>query len=357
VHATSSPPVDPWLQATAAELEARTGPPAEPQPLDTLYVGGGTPSVLGVGAMARLRAVVEKFYTLALDAEWTVEANPESFDEALARDWVAAGVNRVSLGAQTFHAPALKWMGRLHGPDGPARAVAAARAAGLDNVSLDLIFGLPDDLGRDWAADLERTLALEPTHVSLYGLTAEPGAPLGRWVREGRTRLPDEESYGREYRQAAVRLGSAGYEHYEVSNFARPGHASRHNRAYWLGTPYLGLGVGAHSYMPPRRWWNLRDWAAYANALAAGTMPVAGEESVDAEAASLERTWLGLRTADGLEAATLTGPQRSMAAGWVRQGWARMREDRLQLTVEGWLLLDRLAVELEGAGRESPAPA
>ncbi|MEJ2678187.1 MAG: coproporphyrinogen III oxidase, partial [Gemmatimonadota bacterium] len=148
-------------------------------------------------------------------------------------------------------------------------------------MSLDLIFGLPESLGRDWSADLESTLALEPTHISLYGLTAEPAAPLGRWVREGRARMPDEEAYGAEYLEAATRLTAAGYEHYEVSNFARPGYASRHNRAYWVGAPYLGVGVGAHSYVPPRRWWNMRDWSAYANALAGGSLPVAGEESLD----------------------------------------------------------------------------
>ncbi len=356
MHATSSPPVDAWLDATAAELRRRVGDEHSPGRLDTLYVGGGTPSVLGPGAMARLRGAVEDVYVLSPDAEWTVEANPESFDDALARDWAAAGVNRVSLGAQTFDARALKWMGRLHGPDGPARAVEAARAAGLDNVSLDLIFGLPEALGRDWTADLERTLALEPAHISLYGLTAEPAAPLGRWVKEGRARLPDEDAYGAEYMEAAERLTSAGYEHYEVSNFARPGRASRHNCAYWVGVAYLGIGVGAHSYVPPRRWWNLRDWAAYAEALSAGSLPVAGEESLDTETASLERTWLGLRTAEGLDATGLNERQRALADEWTRQGWARIVAGRLRLTAGGWLLLDRLAVELEGAG-PGPVPA
>lgn len=355
MHATSSPPVDAWLDATAAELQARAGQRREPGRLDTLYVGGGTPSVLGLGVMARLRDIVETCYVLGPDAEWTVEANPESFSDELARDWVVAGVNRVSLGAQTFHAPALKWMGRLHGPEGPARAVAAARAAGLNNVSLDLIFGLPAALGRDWGADLERALALEPSHISLYGLTAERDAPLGRWVREGRTRLADEKVYGEEYLAAAARLTAAGYEHYEVSNFARTGCASRHNRAYWVGAAYLGLGVGAHSYVPPRRWWNLRDWMAYANALRDGRMPVAGEESLDADTASLERTWLGLRIAEGLDATTLNERQQSLAAQWERQGWAGSLAGRLRLTAEGWLLLDRLAVELDAAGRPGTA--
>jgi len=381
VHATTSPPVDAWLAATASELGLRakewlppeeqhavrrdggtgrsdgSGGPAAPGRLDTLYVGGGTPSVLGPGAMARLRDAVEHAFAPAPDMEWTVEANPESFDPALARDWAAAGVNRVSLGAQSFHEPALKWMGRLHGPDGPARAVAAARAAGLDNVSVDLIFGLPEALGRDWSADLARVLELEPAHISLYGLTAEPGAPLGRWVRQGRARMPDEDAYGAEYLEAAARLTDAGYEHYEVSNFARPGLASRHNRAYWVGVPYLGLGVGAHSYAPPRRWWNLRDWPAYANALAAGEPPVAGEEVLSADTRTLEQTWLGLRTADGLDAGALSGRQLGRAEAWADQGWARIERGRVRLTSLGWLLLDRLAVELDSAGPHAADPA
>src|SRR5690606_18225905 len=232
---------------------------AWPLQLRTVYVGGGTPSLLGAGAMEALRRRLEPYVRLADDVEWTVEANPESFDEAVARGWREAGVNRLSLGAQTFDEGALRWMGRLHDADGPARAVEAARRAGIENVSLDLIFGLPARLGRDWGADLDRALALEPTHVSLYGLTAEPATPLGRWVGEGRETLADEDAYEAEYMLAADRLAAAGYVHYEVSNFARPGRESRHNSAYWTGAAYLGLGPSAHSYVPPERRWNLRD--------------------------------------------------------------------------------------------------
>src|SRR5690606_9747419 len=254
-------------------------------------------------------------------AEITAEANPESFTAELARDWRAAGINRVSLGAQTFDEAALRWMGRLHGPDGPARAVAAAREAGLDNVSVDLIFGLPDRLGRDWGADLERALRLEPEHVSLYGLTAEAGAPLGRWVAEGRERLPDEDAYGAQYLLAAERLTAAGFRHYEVSNFALPGRESRHNQVYWSGEAYLGLGPGAHSYLAGRRWWNVRSWAAYAAALGRGEAPVEGEETVEGDAARLERTWLALRTSEGFPLREASEGQRRLAARWAEQGW------------------------------------
>lgn len=351
VEAVKTPPVDAWLEATLAELELVAHAEGwDGGTLDTLYIGGGTPSVLGPGAMARLLEGLERRFALDSTAEWTVEANPESFDAALARDWVVAGVNRVSLGAQSFQEAALRWMGRLHGPDGPGRAVAAARSAGLDNVSVDLIFALPDTLERDWDDDLDRALALEPDHVSLYGLTAEPGAPLGRWVRQGRARLPDEAGYGAEYLRAVERLTEVGFEHYEVSNFALPGRASRHNQAYWNGAAYLGLGVGAHSYVAPRRWWNTRDWAAYRDAVRAGNRPLDDMELVDSRTEALERIWLGLRTRDGLPLARLDGPQRRLVEHWTDQGWAALDRSRVRLSGSGWLLLDRLAVELDARG-------
>ncbi|HEX7119985.1 MAG TPA: radical SAM family heme chaperone HemW [Longimicrobiales bacterium] len=350
-------PLESWLDAIAAELALLAEADDWPGPLRlrTVYVGGGTPSLLGAGAMAELRRRLEPYARLAEDVEWTVEANPESFDAELARAWRDAGVNRLSLGAQTFDERALRWMGRLHGAEGPARAVEAARRAGIENWSLDLIFGLPARLGRVWAADLERALALEPPHVSLYGLTAEPATPLGRWVREGRERLADEETYEAEYLLAAERLAAAGFEHYEVSNFARPGRASRHNSAYWTGAAYLGLGPSAHSYLPPVRRWNLRDWAAYRSAVESGRSPIDGREAVAGPALGLERTWLALRTRDGLRRDGWTEAQASLAAAWVERGWAEWAAGAVRLTAAGWLLLDRLTVEFDEAARAAPA--
>jgi oxygen-independent coproporphyrinogen-3 oxidase len=356
VTAMREPPVSAWLDAIEGELALVAAAEEWSGPLSprTLYLGGGTPSLLGPGAMAALRRRLEPYLSLGDGVEWTVEANPESFDEVLARDWRAAGVTRLSLGAQTFHEGALRWMGRLHGPDGPGRAVAAARAAGLDNFSIDLIFGLPARLGRDWGADLERALALEPRHISLYGLTAEPATPLGRWVRDGRERLAEEEVYEEEYLLAAKRLREAGLAHYEVSNFASPGFESRHNRAYWTGAPYLGLGPGAHSFLPPRRRWNLRDWEAYRRAIAAGESPVAETEVVTGGAARLERIWLGLRADTGLPLEGWTAAQERLAARWVEAGWAEKRPGSVRLTPAGWLLLDQLAVEFDAAAEPAP---
>jgi len=350
VTATPVAPADAWLDAVAAELamwRARHG--WGRLPLRTIYLGGGTPSLLGTGVMGRLADVLRAHAHWSDDVEWTAEANPESFTRELADDWVAAGINRISLGAQTFHEPALRWMGRLHGPGGPARAFQAARDAGIDNISIDLIFALPQRLGRDWGADLERALALEPSHVSLYGLTAEANTPLGRWVGEGRETMADEDTYATEYLQAVERLTGAGFDHYEVSNFARPGRTSRHNRAYWRHEPYIGLGPGAHSYVPRVRSWNVRDWAEYRRRLAEGTSPEESREVLTDADVALERVWLGLRSSDGLSSGELSGAQRATVASWRVAGWAEAEADAVRLTREGWLLLDRLAVQLEGA--------
>jgi oxygen-independent coproporphyrinogen-3 oxidase len=344
--------VEEWLDSVEGELRLQREAYgwSERLPLRTLYVGGGTPSLLGPEAMGALAARLASLVDLAAVCEWTAEANPESFSAELAADWRAAGVNRVSLGVQSFHAPALRWMGRLHGPEGPARAVLAARAAGIDDVSVDLIFGLPDRLGRSWAEDLERALELEPTHVSLYGLTAEEGAPLGRWVRERGERLADEARYADEYLLAHERLVAAGWTHYEVSNFARPGRASLHNRVYWTGEAYAALGPGAHAFLPPRRVWNLRGWDAYREAVRSGRLPLDGEETVRAADARLERCWLALRTREGLPWHELSPAQREIAGGWTHRGWATPSPDALRLSAEGWLVLDRLAADLAEAG-------
>jgi oxygen-independent coproporphyrinogen III oxidase len=355
VQAVRKPPTQAWLSAVEAELGllVRQRGWDLPMPVDTLYVGGGTPSLLGTGAMQALAESLRRYVVWdPATVEWTCEANPESLTPELACDWRAVGVNRVSLGVQTFHEPALRWMGRLHGTQGVVRAMLAAREAGFENVSVDLIFALPVRLGRDWDADLERALELEPEHLSLYGLTAEPGAPLGRWVADGRERLVDDERYAEEYLLAHERLTAAGFRHYEVSNFARGALVSRHNFVYWSGAPYLALGPGAHAFYPPLRRWNLRSWDAYREAVCAGRLPVEGEERVDAEAAAIERAWLALRTDRGYPLDDAAPEQAQLGAAWERRGWATRTAGALRLSASGWLLLDRLAVEfaLAGAG-------
>jgi oxygen-independent coproporphyrinogen-3 oxidase len=184
--------------------------------------------------------------------------------------------------------------------------------------------------------------------VSLYGLTAEAAAPLGRWVADGRETLADEDRYAEEYLEAAETLSSAGFGHYEVSNFAKPGRESRHNQAYWAGQAYIGLGPGAHSSLPPRRWWNVRDHATWSAMVASGTSPIEGEETVEGESAALEQAWLGLRTGSG--AVSHTDAQRELAMRWRHGGLAAGDGDHVVLTPAGWLVLDRLAVEFADRG-------
>lgn len=351
VTVASDPPVAAWAEAVGRELAAVAHEYGWRDPLElaTLYLGGGTPSLLGPGAIAALKDALGENVRLESLVEFTAEANPESFTPELAEDWRSEGVDRISLGAQTFHEPSLRWMGRMHGPDGPARAVRIARAAGIDNIGLDLIFGLPQRLGRDLDQDIDRILGLEPDHVSVYGLSVEPDTPLGRWVAEGRETVAGEDQYEAEYRRVAERLRDAGYDHYEVSNYARPGREARHNGAYWSGVPYLGLGNGAHSFIAPSRWWNHRDWDEYRRALAENRTARADAETVAPAEARLERIWLGLRTAQGVARQSLTPAQLERTREWQRRGWVEPDPERVRLSVSGWLLLDRLSVELDGA--------
>ena len=339
-----------WREALRAELEhvEREGLFALELELTSLYVGGGTPSLLGPDAMAGLAEILGRERLRGPGLEWTSEANPESFDAAVADGWRRAGVNRLSLGVQTFHEPALHWMGRLHGVEGGGRAVSTARAAGIDNLSVDLIFGLPAHLGRSWTSDLGRVLDLGVPHVSLYGLTVEPGTALGRAVGEGRELPVDEDQYADEFLEASERLSAAGFIQYEVSNFALPGYEARHNKVYWDGTAYLGLGNGAHSYAPPVRRWNARDWDVYRARAVAGAGGEESREVVDAEAAELERTWLGLRTAHGVPDPEADSRRALLVSSWVDKGLAVREAGRVRLTPAGWLLLDRLAVDFTG---------
>jgi len=272
-------PVPEYVECVLRELQLmREG--RAPQSLETLYLGGGTPSLLPADAIATLvTSLLDAFpSTPSLDVidvdvvEVTVEANPEDVTSESAGVWRRAGVNRVSLGAQSFDDRVLQWMHRSHDGARIATAVGTLRGAGLDNVSLDLIFALPAELERDWSRDLELALALEPAHLSLYGLTVEPRTPLARWISRGTSAAPDDERYAAEYLRAHERLTAAGYHFYEVSNAARDGLRSRHNSAYWSGHSYTGLGPAAHSYDGRARRWNTPAWDAYCRALAAGSL-------------------------------------------------------------------------------------
>jgi len=317
------------------------------EPLETVYLGGGTPSLLGAEALAALLAgVLGEARDGTEDREVTLEANPEDVTPEAARAWRRAGVNRISLGAQSFDDSVLQWMHRTHDAARIGDAVRALRGAGFDNISLDLIFALPEELRRDWGRDLDRACALGPEHLSLYGLTVEQRTPLARWISRGATRPAGDERYAAEYLAAHERLARDGYGFYEVSNAARGGARSRHNSAYWSGRPYLGVGPAAHSFDGRARRWNHGAWEAYRRAVLEGRSPVESQEVLTPEQQGTERVYLALRTSEGL---SLAGPDvGAPPPAWVERGWAVVRGDRLALTPEGWLRLDALAADLTG---------
>ncbi len=337
-----------YLAALGAELTLRY-PPANGWEAETLYFGGGTPSMLGAG-VSRLMALLGESLRLAPGAEVTLEANPEHVTPANVVAWRAAGITRLSIGAQSFDADALLWMHRTHSATDTRRALAVARDGGFDNVSLDLIFGLPASLRRDWQRDVDAALALRPAHLSLYGLTAEPATPLAHWLTRGAVEMPGDSAYESEFLHAHAAAAAAGYEHYEVSNFALPGARARHNSSYWSGASYAGLGPSAHELDGDVRRWNIAPYVAWRDALRAGGDPVAGHERLTDDNRLTERVYLGLRTADGLRFDMKDAP---VVDRWLEQGWAEQRAQHTTLTPLGWLRLDSLAADLTYARSRS----
>lgn len=337
-------PVKDFVAAVANELSARTVS-NQPAPLISLYVGGGTPSKLGPAGVELLLDTVRKAVgtSLAPGAEVTLEANPEDVSPEAARSWFEAGINRLSLGAQTFDERALHWMHRTHDSGAVTRAVEVARVAGFDDISLDLIFALPTSIGRSWSVDLSRVLELNVDHLSLYGLTVEPRTPVGRWAASGLVTEAPEERYATEFLIAHDVLAAAGFDHYEVSNFARPSKRSRHNSSYWRRVPYLGVGPSAHSYDGVSRRWNERAYEAWRTRAARGEDPIEDSELLTDANAMAECVYLGLRTSEGLE---MREGDSEIVSQWQSQRWAVVNGNRILLSVEGWLRLDSLSAAL-----------
>lgn len=343
-------PVSDYLDGIRRELDAIAGSsPAwrgAPWNLQTLYLGGGTPSRLGGEGIRDLIRLICERANIAPDAEVTIEANPEDVTAEAVELWREAGINRVSLGAQSFSDTVLTWMHRTHDAAQISSAVRTLRAGGIANLSLDLIFALPSEVERSWSRDLEAAIALQPDHISLYGLTIEPATPLYRWTAIGRVSPAAEERYADEFLHAHRRMTEERFTHYEVSNFARAGWESRHNSAYWTGASYLGIGPAAHSYDGERRRWNVKPYAEWLRILRGGGAAIEGEELIDREIAATERVYLGLRTLNGYQ---VGASDRVAAEQWTRAGWAVIDGDLVRLNAEGWLRLDSLAAGLTGS--------
>jgi oxygen-independent coproporphyrinogen-3 oxidase len=296
-----------WDDARAARYLAALRAELARAPLvraRTLFFGGGTPTTYSPEALGALIGDVRARFALPAEAEITTEANPDPALAARIPGLFAAGVNRLSIGVQSFDPRELKVLGRRHTAADVADAVHAARAAGFTNLSLDLIFGVPDQTEESWAASLDAALALGVDHLSCYGLTIEEGTPYATWFARDPSAFADDSLEARLYALAIERLRAAGFEHYEISNWAKPGHRSQHNAIYWANDPYLGLGVGAASYLAGVRSTHTRDLETYAAAALAGA-PVPGEsERLEGAAQAGEAIMLALRTAEGVDLAS-----------------------------------------------------
>jgi len=342
---------DRMVDALVAEAEA-TLPEWREQRFHTLYFGGGTPSLLGAAAIGR---IAESAFTHAEWnlREWTVEANPEDLDPDTLSHLRDIGVTRLSIGIQSFDPEVLQWMRRIHTADKAVQAVNDAAAAGFEHISVDLMYGLPVGAEERWAEDVQRACDLPVDHLSCYILTAEPRTLYGRQLEAGNIATPPDELVLRQYDVLCGLASEAGFEHYEVSNFARPGGHSRHNSAYWDGTPYLGIGPGAHSHKGQDRWWNSRSNAAFLKHASTADFPgQRSSEELSGRDRFNEALITGLRRIQGVDPNTL-----ETQTGWtiepngaldklLEDGRCEWVDGRLRIPEKHWPMGDAITLEL-----------
>ncbi len=320
----------------------------------TVYLGGGTPSLLDPTDLNAVLDRLRELFILEPDPEITLEANPDDMtDRQRLRAWRSAGINRLSIGIQSFFDEDLRWMNRAHDAAQAAESIRLAKEEGFDNMSIDLIYGgpsLPDD---HWQNNVAEAIRLQIPHLSCYALTVEPRTALDKLIRRQKRTEVSPDDQARQLLQLMDWMSQAGYEHYEISNFALPGHRSRHNSAYWQGKPYLGLGPSAHSFDGQSREWNLANNARYIAALAGGTLPVAEKELLTPVQQLNEYIMISLRTKEGIDLSAVNirfGPEAANSlerrAQRHLQSGMMLRSDRLVLTKEGKLLADGIAADL-----------
>ncbi len=324
------------------------------EPIATLYFGGGTPSLLTPQQLERIFSALQRVFRLEPQLEWTLECNPGTVDQERLRAYRQLGVNRVSFGVQSFEEQELRFLERLHTAQEAVQAVEWAYRVGFENVNVDLMFAVPGQTLQSWQRTLEKALRLAPQHISAYSLIWEPGTPLyARW-RRGEVEPVSEELDVAQYELVATMLESAGYVHYEVSNFAHPGHYCRHNMLYWHGAEYVALGPSAHGHVRGRRYWNVRNLRRYCELVRQGVLPIAGSEQLGVEERLEELLLLGLR-ADGLRfeqirqefALDVPAEVGALFVQWEQAGWVRLwTPERLWLNWRGYMVCDELAAEL-----------
>lgn len=294
-----------FLSALAREIDAyQAQPPFSELTFDTVYLGGGTPSLLTPEQVNDILQHLARVYRLAEQPELSLEANPGTVLVERLAGYRAAGINRLTLGVQSFDDDELRWLSRIHNSAEAVDAVRHARAVGFDNIGLDLIFGIPGQTPASWRASLSQALRLAPEHLSVYGLTYEANTPLWRQWQQGKIQRCVEDNEREFFLMAAEMLTAAGYEHYEISNYALPGKRSQHNQHYWDHRPYLGLGPSAHSFDGRRRWWNVRSLTGYIDGVTRGVGAVAESEDITLPMRRNETILLGLRRSEGIDLET-----------------------------------------------------
>ncbi len=330
-----------YADSAIAEIR-RAAEQTGPRTVQTVFVGGGTPTQLAAQDLVRILRAIDESWGLAPDVEVTTEANPDSVDPAMLAILRAGGFNRISFGVQSAVPHVLKVLDRTHDPERVSEAVRWAREAGFEQLSVDLIYGSPGESMDDWRRTVEHAISLEPDHVSAYALIVESGTAFARKVSRGEVVMPDDDETADKYLLADDLFSEAGLGWYELSNWARDESAQcRHNVLYWTGGEWFGIGPGAHSYVGSRRWWNVKHPAAYAQRLDSGQSPEADGEVIDADAARMEDVMLRTRLRTGLDPRNL--PEH---AHLLDEGLLEPVEDQLVLTRKGRLLADHVVREL-----------
>ncbi|QLE72018.1 coproporphyrinogen III oxidase [Streptomyces rectiverticillatus] len=342
---------DNYAETVAEEIRlARKVLGDDPRPIETVFVGGGTPTLLPAADLVRMLAAIRDEFGLADGAEVTTEANPESVDPRYLAELREGGFNRISFGMQSARQHVLKVLDRTHTPGRPEACVGEARAAGFEHVNLDLIYGTPGESDDDWRASLDAAIGAGPDHVSAYALIVEEGTQLARRIRRGEVPMTDDDVHADRYLIAEEALTAAGFSWYEVSNWATTDAGRcRHNELYWRGADWWGAGPGAHSHVGGVRWWNVKHPGAYAQALAEGRSPGAGREVLPEEDRRVERILLELRLVDGcplslLRPAGAAAAERALADGLLQSG--PYEAGRAVLTLRGRLLADAVVRDL-----------
>ena len=337
-----------YVEAVCREMEMR----GERIALDTVYLGGGTPSQLTCEQLRQLFIYINKVYGLSLTGgqapckapcEVTIEMNPDDVTDEYAAVLQQLPINRVSMGAQTFDDQRLRFLHRRHTASQVMKAIDILRAAGIQNISIDLMYGFPGETLSDWEHDIDAALALDVEHISAYCLTIEEGTALYELMNKEKIIMNHEELERAMYERLMDKLTMAGYEHYEISNFAKPGYRSRHNSSYWHDVPYIGLGAAAHSYAPPYRLWNVADIYSYMEAIEHGELPCE-REFLDDDTHYNDRIATALRTSDGLDLTTLSKKHRSYclkeAKQFIDDGLLRVDNERITVTRKGLFVSD-----------------